>query len=150
MGEVINFPERDSKHTLTAHGRFLLAVDEQQEAEAAEAQLQKMQQQRKKPTLAESRLAKKELDFIFSGSNQKDAERMYWRGLNDIVYQRSGTTTEEKIRAFDAFTESMGLQLYGMVIADTEQYTPEAQFYIYVERLTEIANHAYDHSPGKD
>lgn len=147
MGELIQFPERDSRHTLTAYGRFLLVV-EQQEAEAATARARRAA--RRKPTARESKVARKELDLLFSGPNKDEAERMYRQGLNDVIAPKGSyadtATSQEKFRRLHEFMTGMGIQFYG--IATIEQgRTPEALFYIHVERLTETANHAYDRSP---
>lgn len=127
-------------------GRFLLAVDQQEEEQKRACQQKRKAESLRKPTIAESKIARKELDLIFSGPNKTEAEKLYWRGLNAVASGRKPPIdAAEKFMELRWFTDSLGVEIFGAVsVCDPGGHTPEALFYIHVERLTEVANLAYD------
>lgn len=143
MTEILEFPQR---RNLTAMGRFLLAVDQQEEEQVRVSQKKRKAESLRKPTIAESNIARKELDFIFSGPNKAEAEKHYWRGLDDIANGRKPSVdVAEKFEELRRFTNSIGIEVFGAVsVCDPGGHTPESLFYIHIERLTEVANFVYD------
>lgn len=142
MGEVINFPERGMPNTLTAHGRFLLAAINQEMAAEKERKLRQAAN-KPKPTPAQIRAAKKELDHLFTGENAKISEQLYNEGLDDLVRRR--TPQEEKQIHFLLPNDYVARV---MMVTATARYTAATLFYIHIETLTGIANQAYDHTPN--
>ncbi len=140
MSEILEFK---AEKRLTAMGRFLLAVD-QQEAEFFETAAQTIENT--KPTALQSAIARRELNYIFSGENKDEAERLYRQGMDDVVRGRKlDISGDEKFKLLEKYTELIGVVIFGPVGAYIRSgYTPEALFYIHVENLTETANHAYD------
>ena len=139
MSEILDFPGRDQRRTLTAYGRFLLAANEQ--AEAAEKE-RKMCEGAKKPKPAQIRTAKKELDHLFSGKNAEVSEQLYKEGLDDLVSKRKPTEERQIYILLPGHSEAMQVTINAPLA-----YTEATLFYIHVETLTGIANQAYDHAP---
>ena len=130
-------------------GRFLLAADQQEEDQKSAIE-QKHEPKSRRPSVAETELARNELDFIFSGPNTNFADALYRRGMDDVVNGRKPRAdTIERNGQLREFTDSLALMIFGAdTAAHSVQYTPEALFYIYVEKITEVATYAYD-VPGE-
>lgn len=146
MGEILDFPKPDIRKNLTALGRFLMVVDEQER----ERRLQSEDRKNQPPTQAQIMNAHKELNLLFTGENQQLAEALYRQGLYDVVHQRTDTVSaEEKYRMLNSFTEEHNIEIFGAVGEfKSSQLTAAAVFYIHVETLTELANRAYDKPKG--
>lgn len=143
MTEILEFPQR---RNLTATSRFLLAVYKQEEEHELACQQKRKVESLRKTTTAESNIARKELDFIFSGPNKDEAEKHYRQGLDDIANGRkSQVNNTERNGQLREFTDFLATEIFGTdSVSHSDEYTPEALFYIHIERLTEVANLAYD------
>lgn len=136
MGEIIDFP-KSPKSSISSAGRMLLILEEQ-----SQAQRMKLHLNSRRPSLVQSAVAKKELNFLFNGENAEVATEQYRQGLEDVVARRQ-VVEKRKVRILfhDDFVVATEVEAHRTLLTDS------ALFYIHVENLIATAA-ANDHLPN--
>lgn len=144
MSELLEFK---SHKRLTAMGRFLLVV-EQQEDELVAKEREANRRKKSEITSAQSQAARRELNHLFSGENNAPCELLYKQGLDDIIHRRkSSVPVAERFRDLEMFANTLELRIFGFMADFVDVgHTPASLFYIHVENLTAAAYAQFDKS----